>query len=276
VSAASIKLEGMDLGVGDTRRVTCPFCGERTCNITRQTAGLVYHCHRASCDASGFVPTAGQLLTPEKDRGQELNPWTGARYRPVIADYQFFEDVYELPEETVTRHIALAGDGRYVLPIEDTRGYERGVVLRQPWPGAPRDSTGGAKAVAYWHAVGPRQAFYRAPQAYMGGGRLVLVEDQLSAIKAAASNAVGWAVSMLGTGGSLMTSSMGGTDAIQEIASLRPSEVIIAYDADAAERGFRWARKWGLAFPRVRVAVLERDIKDTRMADIADALGIEE
>jgi hypothetical protein len=262
LDAAVLLLEAAGLPVGGSMRVPCPFCRGpgRSLSVTREPTGILYNCYRASCGTAGHIATAGHLLTAERrDAEPELKPWTEPQLPLEPADYAYFGTKYELDKDITGMYISRAEDGRYLLPALNARGHERGIIARVPWDGAPRATAyGGPKAVAYWHAHGPRQALYRGvngpshkPTAITR--RVLLVEDQLSAIMASQTGLFAWTVSML-----------------------KPREVIIAFDADASERGFRWARKWGLAFPKTRVAMLERDIKDTPMYDIADALGIEE
>lgn len=282
LEATSVLLDAAELDIGSSRRTTCPACGHRTLSITRKPDGVLYHCFRVSCAYvdGGFIPTSGRLLPPELGPEDRLNPYDGETLQLTIADEVYFDKAYELERRVAVRYIRRSLDGRYALPVFGPAGLERGIILRQPWPGAPitrpEYPAGQPKAVAYWHAHGPRQAIYEHPTQRPRVRRLLLVEDQLSALKALESGLFRHTVALLGTGGSVKLGSLGGTDAIRELSMLRPQEVIVAFDKDATERGFKWARKWGLAFPKVRVAMLERDIKDTPLSDIADALGIEE
>lgn len=274
-----IKLIGADLEVDQTIRTECPYCraNERTFSVTRIASGLLYTCFRASCEASdgGFVATAGVLIPAEaRTREAKLQPYEGDIIRISDADVRFFQDEYELSPTRARMFISRSADGRYILPIAGPHGRIKGYTLRIPWTGAPSTTAyGGPKARVHMHSHEPAQAFYVGP----GDRRkLLVVEDQLSAIKAVESGAVGQAVALLGSGGSVKVDSMGGADAVREIASARPHEVIVAFDADATARAFKWARKWGLAFPKVRVAILRRDVKDTKLHDIAAAIGVTE
>lgn len=272
--ATDIKLSAADLEVGASMRTSCPACNERTFSLTRTAEGVLYNCYRASCSLSdgGFVPTAGALVPAERDREPKLEPYTGSIHELTSADVNYFRNEYELTPDRARQHIQFADDGRYVLPIMDPAHRAKGYTLRVPWAGAPRwTDYGGPKARVFMHAHGPSQAFYFGPGP---ARRLLVVEDQLSALKAIESGAVGIAVALLGSGGSVKLDTMGGADSVREISMARPQEVIVALDADATARAFKWARKWGLAFPRVRVAILQRDIKDTKLHDIAAALGV--
>ena len=182
----------------------------------------------------------------------------------TFENYDYFSARFELDTPT----IMLSEDDRYVFPINNMLGHVSGYIVREPvWSGieCPRKGTGsGPKAVTYMHADSPTQSWYRTDSRLGGFKKLVLVEDMLSAMKVA-QNGVD-SVALLGTQ----------LDArkVREISQYRPSEVIIALDEDATDQAFKLAKKWGLAFPKVRVAILEQDIKDTDNEDVAEVLGL--
>jgi hypothetical protein len=97
---------------------------------------------------------------------------------------------------------------------------------------------------------------------------LVLVEDQLSAIKLFSTGKYN-ACALLGVpnDGSI------GVDRVREISKIPCSEVIVALDADATENAFQFVRKYGMAFKKIRVAILSKDIKDTQKAIFQEVLG---
>lgn len=206
--------------------------------------------------------------TPAKAT-QDLNPYEGDIENLTDEDVVFFRERYELPtaEMWISRN-----SNRYVLPIYDTHGASRGYVARQGWPDSPlAGKSTGQKAYTFMHARGPVQSFYRAPYTHDCTGVLVLVEDQLSAIKCAYAGfdtcaLLGMPVAAIG--------SYSGADRIREIASLRPLEVVVAMDADATDKAFQFARNWSMAFNRCRVAILEQDLKDTPLNDIREALSL--
>ncbi len=267
----TIALEAAELAIGDSRRTSCPFCGsaERTFSVTRAAHGVLYNCYRSSCGAAGFLPTAGELLQPAPAE-PELRPYMGELHGLSDDDLDYFAAKFELPATTARRYIQRGLDGRYALPILNPRGYTRGHMLRVPWG----RTAAGAKSILYRSHRGPMQSWYR-PIHRPFPRRILLVEDQMSAIRAAEFGGnVTAAVALLGVGGSTKLGNLSGAEGIREIAQEQPDEVIIALDADATDRAFAWARKWGLAFKSTRVAVLERDIKDTLAEDIPDALGL--
>lgn len=204
-----------------------------------------------------------------------LRVYTGTRLPLREEDREFFADRYELNEPFgLTGLIQRSVSGRYLLPIWDTKGLIRGIVARIPWEGAPQwtsEPAIGTKAITYRHLWGPVQSHYAG--SYDGSGSLVLVEDQLSAIKLASR---GWdSVALLGTPADVV-GTYGGSDRVAEIATRARThdEVIIALDADATDASFRFVRKWGSAFRQIRIAILSRDIKDTPANQLAEVLGI--
>lgn len=198
----------------------------------------------------------------------QMTPYTGPILPLTEEDWDFFFRVYELPADYALRYIRRAVEPRYILPIYAPNGDVRGHVAREGWPGSPIRAD---RPPAYKKALtymcmpnAPVQSFYYRPDCRP----LVLVEDQLSAIKlfSAGYNAV----ALLGVpnDGSI------GVDRVREISKLPCSEVIIALDADATENAFQFVRKYGMAFKKIRVAILEKDIKDTKKAMFQEVLGI--
>jgi hypothetical protein len=144
------------------------------------------------------------------------------------------------------------------------------MVLRQPWLGAPRAGQGGRpKADTYKSKAGPLQSHYKALR---GSDYLVVVEDQLSAIKLAA---YGYdSVALLGVP-DVYPSGYSGVDRVTEIARRAAGrEVIVALDSDATETALLFAKKWGAMFVRLRVALLSADLKDTMADDFSEVLGV--
>jgi hypothetical protein len=258
-------MEGALLGIGDSRRILCPFCrggqsNERSMNITRTADGVVYNCHRVSCPGKpGFVGSgaSGPIIpverTPDHYDG-ELHPLT----RVDIGAFRLRFDVDARDNIMFNEH------DEYVLPIFGPDGYIRGYNVRQPWDGMPRKGRPNRpKAKVYMHSVKPVQSTYIGDHT---SHHVLLVEDQLSAIKASQHASVTHAVALLGSHLDIPR--------VQEIAMLRPAEVLLALDSDATETAFKLARLYGLAFPKLRVVILDQDIKDTPANKINEVLGI--
>jgi hypothetical protein len=275
-----ILLEAGVLQVAQSMRVVCPFChggeaAEDSLSISRTGEGVLYNCHRASCGERGFIGTNACDLGAQSQPTplSKVQPYRGELLPLESKDTAFFLSRYELPTSAILERIKRNERDEYVLPIV-WQGKERGFNVRQPWDGAPRKGRAGVPKSKVWmHSIKPVQSLYTTDWAdtpgqfgdYSYQRPLVIVEDQLSAIKASAAN-IAYAVALIGTHLN--------PERVREIALLRPDEVIIALDADATATAFDHARKYGLAFRKTRVAILEQDIKDTPMKDIARVLGI--
>jgi hypothetical protein len=272
-----IRLMATGLPVGGQIREVCPQChggstGERSLSITREAHGLRWNCYRASCDLRpGSTIEMGELLQPAKVADKPLKPYTGRLDPLEDRDTEFFLQRFGIPQSTASHYVRVTGRDEYAFDIDNPREMTRGYVIRQPvWkglPAPPRDGCGilgYPKALTRMHASGPTQGWFNATSEEQPG-TIVLVEDQVSALRAAVAGVR--AVALLGT-------YMDG-EKVREIAQQKPREVIIALDADATEQAFGLARRWGLAFRSTRVAMLPCDIKDMASDDeILTALGV--
>lgn len=218
-----------------------------------------------------WTPSAGTAPGPET----KLRPYTGVMLPLRKEDSEFFRRRYEIPiwAAVAVGNIQRAGDGLYLLPIYSPSRARRGVVARVPWPGAPLWATwpDGPKARTYRSMWGPVQSHY--PGSSSDEGPLVVVEDQLSAIKLASQGYD--SVALLGTPADVV-GTYGGSDRVAELATRARThdEVIIALDEDATEAAFVFVRKWGSAFRRIRVAILSKDLKDTPANEFEEVLGV--
>lgn len=263
-----VRLHAASMSNGQTVYINCPACaGHKKLSITRTPEGVLWNCFKAACNVRGSTVEKASLTSAPAER-RELKPYT----RPIVPitplDIEYFRERFGIITEY--EDIFLSGDDRYIFPIVNYYGHTAGYILREPvWSGveSPRKGTGkGPKAVTYMHADGPTQSWYRSNFGRNSvKQRLILVEDMLSAMKVA-QQTEHTAVALLGTE----------LDArkVRELSMYRPDEVIIALDEDATDKAFKLARKWGLAFPKVRVAILEQDIKDTDNDDVLEVLGL--
>lgn len=214
-------------------------------------------------------PTVGWLM-PQPAQKPSGEAYTGVLNPLTDADKDFFQRTYGIivPDRKIFR-----GEGdRYAMPIFPPGSVvARGHVLRMPWPKSPlysaQDWAGRRKALTYSAGPGPIQSFYTAHGAEKWPA-LVLVEDQLSAIKLAEVGVA--SVALLGT----PNKGEIGMDRLTELSRFKAKEVVVALDADATEEAFAFARKWGSAFKKLRVAILSKDIKDTPKSDIFGVLGL--
>jgi hypothetical protein len=274
---------GSGLEYGQSMRTLCPFCGggrslERSLSITREAGGLLYHCHRASCDESGFVGTGthGSACDPYSDLAycqRASNPYRGELNPLQDRDYEYFEkrfDLVFLPPYAIQRTSMFDNDAQYVMSLNDYRGYTRGFAVRRGgWSGEPKTpgkvENTSPKTKTFLDTPRAFAQHIQRPRLPMDDGEtVVVVEDYISALKVAQD---GW------IGVALMGTTMNG-DRAREIYQLRPTEVVIALDKDATENAFRMAREWGLSWPKTRVAMLEQDLKDTSKDDITEVLHL--
>jgi hypothetical protein len=264
-----VRMEAEGLGVGATlSAVLCPACGggerkSRKFSITRNPDGLLYHCFRASCGASGFIPTAGILLQggpmpTDTDTRAKRRVYTGELHPLEPADKEYFMARFGIECDALPAGLLNVNErGEYVTEIRDSLGRGRGYVVRRGgWsgePAAPRQrKTDGPKSLVFMNDPRTPAQAWMLPAGYWGK-RILLVEDCMSAIVA---TFYGWkACALLGTHLN--------AERVREIALELPTEVVIALDRDATNAAFGMARKWGLAFPKVRVMPLLKDIKDT-------------
>jgi hypothetical protein len=274
-----IELEASNLDIDQTNSgLLCPFClggqsGERTFSITRTADGLLFNCYRSSCDSGrGFIPTAGHLVPAALPKEREAKPYLGTFEELTDVDRSYFVSRFDVQPQ-YQLGLGVNSDGYYVQAVLAPNGMHRGYAVRYGcWSGTPEcrrgmRSTGPKTSVFMNSPDAPTQSWY-LPIPYehslrvMGANHVVLVEDCISAMKVAQAGYTG--VALLGVG----------LDAnkVREIAMQKPTEVMIALDADATDIAFKMARQWGLAFPKTRVIVLEHDLKDMSRGEVKELL----
>lgn len=209
-----------------------------------------------------------------KPKTATLRPYTGALIPIEYLDSIFFLNKYEIPTYISCERIRLApASQRYALPIYGPGWKQRGYVLRKPWDGAPRQAYEPffelPKADTFMELHEPQQSFYRH---YSAQPRpLIVVEDQLSALKAYAHGYD--AVALLGTP-YVKGTGFQYADRVAEIArEAGEAEVIVALDADATVESLHFVKKWGGAFKKIRAAILDRDLKDEPSKEFRRILG---
>lgn len=256
-------IQAADLPLGESVYSDCPSCGGKLkFSVTRNREGVLWNCFRAACPEKGFEVTLGQL-TPPARKQSKLRPWNRPLHTLTEQKRAFLLGRFDILARWAER-IRQTDFEDYALPINDPRGYERGYVIRQPWGD---EIANFPKALTRMHAEGPTMSWYKPTGFEVNRDhchKIVLVEDQMSAMVVASAGIK--CAALLGT--------QLDNEKVREIAMERPEEVIIALDADATDQAFGLARKWGLAFRKTRVAVLEQDLKAERMGDIVEVLGL--
>lgn len=276
-----IELEAHSLDIGESvSDLLCPFCrggqsGERKFSITRTDSGLVYNCFRASCsDGRGFVATKGMLLPgmprQDRDKSKWKGPYTGTFEPLEDKDYDYFGERFDLGA-SYSGFLGVNSNNLYVMEVKTMEGYVRGYAVRRGCWTPPSNSL---------HLVCPRTALKTGPKTKVflsnaddvslswhlprspSDRRVFVVEDQISAAK----------VAQAGYAGVALMGAYLGEEKVKEISHWKPSEVIIALDADATGEAFKAVRRWGLAFPKTKVLVLGQDIKDMTKAAVQELL----
>lgn len=255
-----VKAVGLDLAEGESSGyVECPECHEAgKFSVTRTSTGLLYHCFRDACPTAGHVSAEGLARRKEKHKQLEnagLRPYTHPIRALEIWEYARFIAKYDIPRETIKRKGCFRWAQRdecYVFPIFAPTGFERGFVLRH-YDGRK------AKASTRLHTAGPSLSWYvrgeeRTPR---NADRLVLVEDQISALKLSKYHTT---VALLGTSLS--------PEGVLEISSMKPGRVIIALDEDASNSAYNLRKLYGLLWPKCEVVKLKKDIKDMNYSEI--------
>jgi hypothetical protein len=273
-SRAVVVAMAQQMGVGQNGALLCPECGggsskERSMSMLVEASGVIrFHCHRAACGFEGQAYTTPGMAPQRVDAPlanvSHLNPLSADLHPLSEREIEFFERRYGL-SRTASSSIRRTAS-RYALPILDPQGAVRGWITRRAYEGSPAyssDSAAETKALTFMEKDEPVLSWYTIPhhtdEDHDYG--VYLVEDQLSAMRLIEyfeTSAYQYArvCALLGTG--LNAQKVG---EIQRVAG--GSRVHFCLDRDATGHAFAMARKWGQAFNKCRVIVLEKDIKDS-------------
>jgi hypothetical protein len=246
-----IKMMALDLAQEESMITHCPFCGakhEKTFSMTRKADGIVYHCFRASCGASGFV--GSNSFAPVYKKEFEGKPYTGQYWyddvHPTLA-YKF--DIGEAYLSTVATVDDM--NDHNLLPVYNINGRKAGWQLRKFDGSQP-------KAILYYDRPGPYVQMYRRPRMLRSKGTVFLVEDYFSMLKV---QEVCDALQLPAMAVSLM-----GTDVQDEVAlwlAKHFNHVVFMLDPNAIHKSMRYARKHRLLWDSVNIVQLEDDPKDS-------------
>lgn len=253
----------------DGERHECPWCHggkdhELSFTITKTDRGYLYNCYRDRCRAnypsSGFYATTMQATSAEpvkkKSRAKEFRHETRA-LAPV--EYAWLQTRYGLKNETLDEAgVTYAPKTfRYVFPIRGPYGEPRGVVARRFHKVKDKK-----KAIAYPSTEDAPFAHWAVADS---NHTVIIVEDFLSALRVYQQGYT--ALALLGTHLPEAT--------LSDLIKYSPYEVVVALDPDATDKAFELRRKLKLYFPKVRVAILDKDVKDTKYEhEVKFALGI--
>lgn len=244
--------------------LTCPACdggrsGERSFSVMPDQPGFVsLRCWRLGCGHHGkaalgedvkFTPPTFQprpFRQPSKQPGPALLAWLRKTYAIEM-------EAADLFIRDATYRSGPLQSAQIYMPVSGPHGGERGGILRR------FGHFEGQKSITYKTTDEPFISWYR-PDGSQCRDRLVIVEDQLSAIRA-------WqlgytAVALLGTNLS--------RDKWDEIESnWAGGNPLLALDKDAIRKAVKTAKR----YPDLRIAILERDLKDVDNDEIERRLG---
>ena len=242
----------LNLHNGETKRMKCPNCGERTFTATNNMGSLVWNCYRMTCGIKGG--TRVHLSVEDIRAG-----FAGAE--------KFTDEAFELPSYIVShrdKRSVLSFCYRYKLDpdelgvmydVKDDR-----IVFPVVHDGKIVDATGRAigKRLPKWKRYGKSGL----PYTYGCGKVAVVVEDCVSAAVVGYGNFVG--VALLGT--SLQETHKGYLSQF--------STAIIALDPDALPKTLIMAKELRGHVNDVRVLRLTDDLKYRNPTDMENLHGI--
>lgn len=250
--------------------LVCPFCASKDASfsVKKVAGGILFNCYRESCKAdnksNGFLGTSG-VYNPPATRVviKEGSPFLGDVVSLTAHDRRLVQDAYGISDYALESCVWGIDPitGRYIIPVKGRRGQTLGHMARTP-PGSQVKP----KTIAYVNDFRSEafQAWYLGDQILLPDtelDRIVLVEDQWSAMKVVQTCPRLAAVALLGTNMSHQKA--------YEIGLWGPDEVLICLDKDATRAAFdmrqQWALHWGC---RVTVLPLGKDLKDTDPAGI--------
>jgi hypothetical protein len=274
------------LSYGQVRRGICPACGggdkhETSWVVGREPDRVWWKCFRAQCGNIGR--TGGHNLAPavqaELSRALErIRPYEGQLLPLEDYDRDYFWERFEVAMDPILA--AASEHDEYLFSVRGPRQELRGYVQRQPvWRGVPKalregrrvddDGKPMPKTKLFCHTTAATLAWYKASTTVKEigsrvGGHLVLVEDQLSAMK----------VAQLGVRAVALLGNSLNVEGVRDICREQPDVVTIALDPGAEGAAQSLAKKWGLYWRRTRVVALEADPKDTPAGELLSELGL--
>lgn len=252
-----IVLSAADIPPGHTERGLCPFCAggktrEISFAITRVDDGSVlYLCHRAKCGASGRIGgLRTQKFKTNPKRKSRVNPYAGKLSRlPDDVREHMMEQFDCVPHGSMWAPDFDEGAGRVAMPIWGPTGKRRGWSMRSYAGATP-------KTLIYMNYDEPCMS-WQLPED--PGNTAWIVEDQVSAAKLCNTVAAS-SVAMLGVG-------LHEDRKVRELTRF-VDVLVIALDPDATDVAVAAKRNLRLWFDEVRVAFLDKDIKDMTTEEI--------
>jgi len=256
-----VRMDAYNLSVDTTTHdVACPCCRQRkSFSVTRQDAGLLYKCFRASCGVSGFIPTAAaSLYNEQKLVPVKINPYKDNISSPTAGVYAFLFKMYGITKKEAMRQGWMYDRvcHRLLMPVNNLYGYKAGMLAKK----LPGSSYGGPKVVNYWEV--PDRIRMHFPIGAVKGKRvIVVVEDILSATR----------VGKYAPSCALLGTSMSQTQAAFLARNFK--NILLILDADAVDKARDIQRKYSALFKSFRVIVPTCDPKDMGETQLGDTIG---
>jgi len=275
---------------GDMVRELCPFClggtsRERSFSMSRKGSTASYICFRASCGRRGRFMYGGvpHIDNPTNNTTPSTSRYTGSCSSLTVKHTQYFKNRFNIQPSVLREYgVKVAADGRVIFPIISPSGVIRGDNVRT-YTSLLEDGSTFPKAKIYiepddvpmsWHRINftPTQIHNKTQtnRELMIPGfmdrLLILVEDQVSAIKA--SRMVD-SVALLGT--SLNFGRM--MEVVEVInSSGKYDNVLLLLDSDAYKKAIEVYIRTRSIIPNLGVYKLKKDIKDMNYIDISKLL----
>lgn len=259
----NIRMLALDLPTGSTSKgLVCPDCSggihnDKSFYITRNEAGLLFICHRASCGISGFVPSRSDGIRKPVPKAPKV--YTGSTRFTYHDEMETLRLKYGYNEQQLLvaeLRTYVGEDGRYVYHVYGLDGEDFGVEVKT-------------------HGIvqfdGPKSVLYPsvldAPQLGIAAHRwnesIILVEDVISAIKCSIFEpTTGW---LIGT--NLRD---------KEVKYLKDNGITDVYlwlDPDATHKAVKIKRRYELFFNKFVIVTSHKDPKDLTNEELEEAWG---
>ena len=166
---------------------------------------------------------------------------------------------YSLEPSEISKAGLGEADTKLYIPVRDKNGKEVGYVLRKL-----DKSQAGPKSVLHIDEDCAILSWYPKGYGLDQKSKLVIVEDQLSAIRASTYMD---AVALIGTNLS--------ENKVADIIKAKKRRVIIALDKDATGKAAILVKKYRVLFDSVELLPLDKDLKDMSRDELEDLLGHE-
>lgn len=240
-------------------RTLCPRCKggnskEKSLGVIRTETGLIlWNCFRAKCGFKG-LHSLGAYQKDEVIKTKPSRPFLGMLETLSGEHFDYFKKTYGLWPASLSQTVRWAPEeGRFSFGVLSPENRYRGTILRSFSGARPKALTYKERTEEPW-------------QAWYGKGEvIVIVEDQLSAMKVGQAGGVG--VALLGTS---LNYSM-----VKEIADMTFEEIptFIALDRGTMPLMLKYKNKYDSLFRQPLVVwKLEKDLKYESDESIKEAL----